>query len=887
MSDGAQMVKGMGLNAILVEIGDGWVVALASERAKEIRDLKKFDSWVELTHGMKGVASGSEEAPIEWHRTEDRRLGRWLVLHETKGYFWEIWKKNESSHIEEHSSLQRGRNWERDRNEDRCSGSFRVVNHCGRAFLGPKGGEDGRSLPRLDFDIEPAKFDPGEYRILSEALEREVSQILVEWDSPATQWRSAGADSGALLAEKIAFLTTAVGAGKLEDALEQIRRNPHRRLRSETRWSPFGSAMPNLLLRDPLRHGRDWTATCSGHLPQEIEEERKFDSHDTAANRFVKFALGEFLQVCEAVGDADKARQAEGRAPSIAAVEAMRLGAWLRETLDHSFFDDVGDLQRIPFENPTLQSREGYRQILGWWVQLDSVGKIEWEGREEYYQAPDRSLDKLYEYWLYLEIRRMLLAPADEGGMEAEAIELSDMGGAEGLRSLVKKEPRENGEKLRISLMQGKTTLACFRWSPDRPGRGGAGENEWRLHLYYNRRFTTSLDPRRPGSYSSTFIPDFTLMAFPEPEGVALPAITRAEAIKQEEVAELESLVCYWHFDAKYKFNEVFLQSFQERAEEAVDEKTRQEEEKEKAEIKAEGRFKRADLFKMHAYNDAIRRTAGSYVLYPGEVCENCQKGKRCTKCNKPYRKFHEVMPGVGAFVVKPVGDGLERGGREKVRASAELGRFIREALHLRRRPGSNLNNLREAEHSIASGLELIESHGEITALIGWYRTKAIADFCIKKAEIFYWRLKDRADRKERIDPLAKTAQWVIPYTAGKWCGMRLEVDRYEEMGCKELTAFVESISGCPAGLPSGSANAYGVLRLRLPKATDKFNSSELKKLNGVKFGRGGDTEIHLQDFIRKGHRPLCIPYARILQAEQKPAEIPIATQSSDEGFGL
>ncbi|MFM8829621.1 MAG: DUF2357 domain-containing protein, partial [Spartobacteria bacterium] len=449
MSAVEQIPRGMGLSAIRVEIGDGWVVALASDKAMQaIRDLKKNHGvWEELAHGVMGVACGSGEALIEWHRSEDRRLGRWLVLHETERYFWEVWHKDAEFEIEAHSSLEKQSNWVLAWGGDRCSGSFRVVNHCGRAFLGPKSGADGRSLPRLDFDIEPAKFDPGEYRILSEALEREVSQILVEWDSPATQWRSAGADSGALLAEKIAFLTTAVGAGKLEDALEQIRRNPHRRLRSETRWSPFGSAMPNLLLRDPLRHGRDWTPTFGGILPQEIEEERKFDSHDTAANRFVKFALGEFLQVCEAVEEADRARLAEGRAQSIAAVEAMRLGAWLRETLDHSFFDEVGDLQRVPFENPTLQSREGYRQILGWWVQLDSVGKIEWEGREEYYQAPDRSLDKLYEYWLYLEIRRMLIASAGEGGMEAEAIELSDMGGAEGLRSLVKKEPGEKGEK--------------------------------------------------------------------------------------------------------------------------------------------------------------------------------------------------------------------------------------------------------------------------------------------------------------------------------------------------------------------------------------------------------------------------------------------------------
>ena len=861
------MVKGIGLNAILVEIGDGWVVALASERAKEICDLKKHLGWVELTHGVKGVASGSEEAPIEWHRTEDRRLGRWLVLHETKGYFWEIWKKNESSRIEEHSSLQRGRNWERDRNEDRCSGSFRVVNHCGRAFLGPKGSEDGRSLPRLDFDIEPAKFNPCEYRILSEALEREVSQILVEWDSPATQWRSVGADSGALLAEKIAFLTTAVGAGNLEDALEQIRRNPHRRLRSETRWTPFGSAMPNLFLRDPLRHGRDWTPTFGGLLPQEIEEERKFDSHDTAANRFVKFALGEFLQVCEAVEEADRDRLAKGGSQSIAAVEAMRLGAWLRETLDHSFFDDVSELQRIPFENPTLQSREGYRQILGWWVQLDSVGKIEWEGREEYYQAPDRSLDKLYEYWLYLEIRRMLLTSSEEGGLGAEAIGLSDSNGVEGLRSLVKKTEAPNGDTLRIYLRQGETTLASFRWSPDRPGRGGAGENQWRLHLYYNRRFTKVSDPRHPGSYSSIFIPDFTLMAFPEMAGIEFGGMSLEEALKQEQEAGEQNLVCYWHFDAKYKFDEVFLKSFQESSEDADDKESRQEEEKEKADIKAEGRFKRADLFKMHAYNDAIRRTAGSYVLYPG------------SKKVEPFRKFHEVIPGVGAFVVKP-GANDDRG-----RASAELGRFIREAIHLRRRPGSNLNNLREAEHSIASGLELIESRGEITALIGWYRTKAIADFCTKKAGIFYWRLKDPKGFPEQIDPRAKDALWVIPYNNGQWLGMRLKVERYEEMTREQLAALVATHGTSPAGLPGGSGKTYGVLRLAPPHKIDRFNSKQIDKLNGVKFGRKGDTEIRLQDFIRNGHRPLCLPHASLFQGEQKPAEVPIAAQSSDESF--
>lgn len=43
----------------------------------------------------------------------------------------------------------------------------------------------------------------------------------------------------------------------------------------------------------------------------------------------------------------------------------------------------------------------------------------------------------------------------------------------------------------------------------------------------------------------------------------------------------------------------------------------------------------------MHAYRDAIRRTSGAYVLYPGNQ-------------NKELIGFHEILPGLGAFAVSP-----------------------------------------------------------------------------------------------------------------------------------------------------------------------------------------------------------------------------------------
>ena len=57
--------------------------------------------------------------------------------------------------------------------------------------------------------------------------------------------------------------------------------------------------------------------------------------------------------------------------------------------------------------------------------------------------------------------------------------------------------------------------------------------------------------------------------------------------------------------------------------------------------------YKRGDLLKMHTYNDAIRRTIGSYVLYPGNI-NHADKG------NKVFSLYDEILPGVGAFAIKP-----------------------------------------------------------------------------------------------------------------------------------------------------------------------------------------------------------------------------------------
>jgi hypothetical protein len=51
----------------------------------------------------------------------------------------------------------------------------------------------------------------------------------------------------------------------------------------------------------------------------------------------------------------------------------------------------------------------------------------------------------------------------------------------------------------------------------------------------------------------------------------------------------------------------------------------------------------------MHAYRDAIRRSAGAYVLYPGT-----EEGR--------FAEFHELLPGLGAFALRPTQGGDAEG---------------------------------------------------------------------------------------------------------------------------------------------------------------------------------------------------------------------------------
>ena len=126
-------------------------------------------------------------------------------------------------------------------------------------------------------------------------------------------------------------------------------------------------------------------------------------------------------------------------------------------------------------------------------------------------------------------------------------------------------------------------------------------ERELSIQFAYNKTFSSSKELSSEGSWTLQMTPDYTLSIWPK-------ALSKKSAEKEEQIVHI-------HFDAKYKVKNK----------------------------KDNSKFKRDDVIKMHAYKDAIKRTAGAYILYPGSDDEPTA-----------FKGFHEVLPGLGAFAIRP-----------------------------------------------------------------------------------------------------------------------------------------------------------------------------------------------------------------------------------------
>lgn len=468
---------------------------------------------------------------------------------------------------------------------------------------------------KIKLEVQSVKSDyRTDYRYMLESITEKCTDLIMQIDSPITQYFETNFDTDSqTLYQRFSFVKSLIDSLEFEEAIQKIVSNPttkwaeenvEKDIRSIRRFNQKN--IKQLVAKSNRMEISDSHFLYQNYglasIPSKIDSTRKSESVNTAENRFIKHALEEFLFFCENC-------ELKFEKYSNAKLESGLLASKVSRLLNQSFFKQISRPSSLKLNSPVLQRKNGYREVLNAWLKFDLAAKLIWQGGDNVYDAGKKDIATLYEYWLFFTLLDLL--------KEVFVIE------PKSIEQLIQ---YDNG-KLSLNLKQG-TAIAM-------KGVYKSASRNLHIQFSYNRSFGGGKIFPNSGSYTTTLRPDYTLSIWPE-------------EIKEANEAERKELITHIHFDAKYK-----VKNFYDLISKSKDEELTEDENieliKEEADEVKNGTFKNQDLLKMHAYKDAIRRTGGAYVLYPGE-------GK-----DEPFRGFHELIPGLGAFVIKPNKDDKDK----------------------------------------------------------------------------------------------------------------------------------------------------------------------------------------------------------------------------------
>lgn len=453
-----------------------------------------------------------------------------------------------------------------------------------------------------------------DYRDMLSDIADAYTDLVLQQGSPVTQHLEVNEDgSSQTLYQRFCFVRGIIESDAFCEAMHKIMSAPVKKWTDATCYRPI-TGIRRLTRRnmreiassnDRIPWGGEekehYNAIVGGtsyglrSLPRRLLVDTHEDSIDNAANQFVKFALRQFEMFCSDIGS--KANATE-RLRNEAAVTRERLLNYL----DSSFFRLVSDPSHLSLNSPVLQRKEGYREVFQKWLLFDIAAKLNWTGGEDVYEAGKKDVATLYEYWLFFKLKDLISNFFSIDPVSLEKLVQPDEG------------------DINLSLRRGHTTVI----------RGVSNSDIRKLNVafYYNRTFGKVSSEagylHKAGSWTLKMRPDYTLSIWPGD-------------MKEEEAEKLD-LITHIHFDAKYRLKQFLSENNNAPSVAEGDEDDNLTAEKEE---QAAGIYKNADILKMHAYKDAIRRTSGAYVLYPGSK-------------NDVLKGFHEVLPGLGAFHVRP-----------------------------------------------------------------------------------------------------------------------------------------------------------------------------------------------------------------------------------------
>jgi predicted component of viral defense system (DUF524 family) len=530
-------------------------------------------------------------------------------------------------------------------------GRLRPAQSVGRLAIGVA--DAVGNVFRGEVDVAPTKLEQTrEYRRMLEDIAEHAAEAVLQGFAPASLELKPSDVPAELLYNRFALLEARLQSDEFAAAIGRVLHQPDRGWESETELRPSGTGYPSgsafgRALAAPGAR-RPWLGQHGvlRTLPRQLPLERYEATFDTAANRFVKYALERWRDMAVQLLDilsptANRVVPGPARRGRVAAIAVVEL---LDELLGSELFREVGRLTQLPMNNQVLLKREGYRQLFRTFALIETAPALAFERMDvdDLYSASQRNVATLYEFWCYLVLAESVGRVCGEP------------------RTAHAFSPR--GDGLSLTLRTGQSS--AIKWLVRCQGR------DLKVELFFNRQFSVvkgGIDS--DGSWTRAMRPDCSLHIQP------ITGLPRSGG----------TLDMWMHFDAKYRVERLVEQLTPSIA-------TEEEAQADAAETaESLARSTREDLLKMHAYRDAIHRTAGAYVLYPGDV---------------PVRveRFTELLPGLGAFPLRPGVDESASGARD-------LEQFLAAVLEHVSHQASRHERDRFWSRAINSGTSAISGH--------------------------------------------------------------------------------------------------------------------------------------------------------------------------------
>jgi hypothetical protein len=305
-----------------------------------------------------------------------------------------------------------------------------LVNCVGSVCLGP-----------IDLDVRCAKLERTDFYKLVDEVSRYLTQLPFSHRGPGSAYRSAYKSERPIEYHIMIYVNHLLKSNSLQAAVEQIIANPHvlftkerhmvrmeqaRRIDSLTvknicavpRYFERIRPGSSLSVR-PLSHSLQDTS-LENHFPGSVLSSRMISILDNPENQFV-------LHVLESMLDAVGRVKLSPQCTLDAHTEAGRIQEEIEHLLGHDLFREVSRPRMLNLSSQVLQRRAGYREMLTYYSEMTLPPTPAWsEDLRRILELKDAAT--LYEYWVFIEICKIIEKTIGAGPVEASVFDYDPLG---------------------------------------------------------------------------------------------------------------------------------------------------------------------------------------------------------------------------------------------------------------------------------------------------------------------------------------------------------------------------------------------------------------------------------------------------------------------------